>query len=293
MHGFLRAVGFSQISERKKLDQIIGRIMEEPTQKHTFQTNKKQYYTEFSKDFAENMGIAIRGEYDELGFFHLEHYFPYFSGNIVTVREDIIINKRVDTDAFTGMCDIYKLGVSLIFYLQNSVDYMNSKSKDNISRTASVNISALSTEGNILLGLEKDEKATQKGLADFKKRTQLIADARAGNQDAIDSLTIEEIDLYASINKRARTQDIYSIVETCFVPYGSESDNYSIVGIILNWKIVTNQYTNEEVYQILMNCNDLVFSVCINKKDLFGEPMIGRRFKGTIWMQGKVDFADF
>ena len=37
-----------------------------------------------------------------------------------------------------------------------------------------------------------------------------------------------------------------------------------------------------------VECNDLIFEICINEKDLEGEPAIGRRFKGTVWMQGSV-----
>lgn len=292
MHSFLKAIGFSKVENRTDLDRILGQVMDSPTEKKNYQTSTRQLYTEFRKDFAENMGVAIRGEYDELGFFHLEHYFPYFTGTMITAKEDVSINKRVDTDAYTGMCDDYKLGISLMFYLQNSVDYLNSKSRYNASRSVPVTLSALSTQGKILLGLEKTEKAARKSLSDFKMRTQLIAEAKAGNQDAIDSLTIDEMDLYASVTRRIRTEDLYSIVETSFIPYGSESDNYSILGTILNWKLVTNTFSGEQVYQILVNCNDLVYSVCINKENLLGEPMIGRRFKGNIWMQGKVDFSE-
>jgi hypothetical protein len=28
----------------------------------------------------------------------------------------------------------------------------------------------------------------------------------------------------------------------------------------------------------------------MNKKDLLGEPAVGRRFKGNIWLQGMIDF---
>lgn len=41
-----------------------------------------------------------------------------------------------------------------------------------------------------------------------------------------------------------------------------------------------------------INCNDLIFDVCINEEDLMGEPKVGRRFKGNIWLQGKIAFSD-
>ena len=92
--------------------------------------------------------------------------------------------------------------------------------------------------------------------------------------------------MYSMISRRARTEDIYTIVESSFIPYGSESDNYTIIGTILESKLVVNEMTGEQVYQLLVNCNDLIYDVCINKLDLLGEPQQGRRFKGNIWMQG-------
>ena len=113
-----------------------------------------------------------------------------------------------------------------------------------------------------------------------------------GNQDAIDSLTIDDIDMYAMVSRRARTEDVYSIVESSFVPFGSESDNYSILGTILECNLVTNSMSGEQVYDLLVDCNEIVYDVCINKSDLLGEPAPGRRFKGNIWMQGYAYFPD-
>ncbi len=292
VHSYLRTVGFSNIRSRKDLDKIIGIIMDKPTEKYVTKISPLEVMTEIKREFAEGMGVALRGIYDEKGFFHLEHYFPYFNGYAVTAKEDIIINKRVDTDAYTGMCDDMRLGVSLIFYLQNAIDYIESKSKDSMSRIMPLTLAALSTEGKILLGIEKSEKLMETKRAQAQNRNKLITEARAGNQEAIDSLTMDDIDLYAMISRRAKKEDIYSIVEHSFIPYGSESDNYSIVGTILNWKVMTNYLTNEEVYELFICCNDLNYSVCINKMDLQGEPMVGRRFKGNIWMQGKADFTE-
>ena len=30
----------------------------------------------------------------------------------------------------------------------------------------------------------------------------------------------------------------------------------------------------------------------INEKDLYGEPQVGRRFKGSIWLQGYINFPE-
>ena len=75
------------------------------------------------------------------------------------------------------------------------------------------------------------------------------------------------------------------------MPYGIENDKYEILGDILDVKLLVNHLTMEELYVMIIESNDVVFEVCINKNNLFGEPAIGRRFKGTIWLQGTVDFS--
>jgi len=128
--------------------------------------------------------------------------------------------------------------------------------------------------------------------AEIKKRNNLIAEAKKGNQEAIDSLTIDDLDTYAMISRRAKKEDIYSIVDTTFIPFGSESDNYSIIASIAEVNLLQNRMTGEEMYDMQLICNELSFRLCINKKDLLGEPMVGRRFKGNIWMQGSVLFSE-
>lgn len=293
MHSYLRAIGFSEIRTRTDLEKIIGQVMDLPTERSVSKKSRIEALTEIKRDFGDGFGVAVRGEYDDKGFFHLEHYFPYYRGKNVTAKEDIIINKRVDTDAYTGMCDDVRLGVSLIFYLQNSIDYIEAKGmEEGVSRVMPLTLTGLSIEGKIILGMENNVKNIQNQQAEAKQRNKLIAEARAGNQEAIESLTIEDIDTYSMVSRRIKKEDVYSIVDTSFIPYGSESDNYSIVGTILSWKLVRNHMTMEEVYELFISCNDIQYGICINKKDLIGEPMVGRRFKGNIWMQGKVDFNE-
>ena len=96
------------------------------------------------------------------------------------------------------------------------------------------------------------------------------------------------MDTYSIVSRRVMYEDILSIVTSYFMPYGIESDQYSILGEILNYKIVKNYLTKEILYCMKVECNDIIFDVCINEKDLLGKPEIGRRFKGNVWMQGRV-----
>ncbi len=291
MHNYLRAVGFSNITNRTDFDELLDQIIEQSDENSSIAIDEEITFTELRWACNESMGISLRGEYDQNGKFHMEHYFPYYVADLVSTNDVIMINKRVDTDAFTGMCDDYRLGVSLIFYLQNAIDFLKVRESKSIAGNPhTIRLAALSVEGKVLLPLDKTYISEKYKTLDAKHRNNLIAEAKKGNQEAIDSLTIDDIDLYAVVSRRVKYEDIYSIVETSFIPYGSESDNYSIIGTIQDCKLVENHHTKEKIYELEVNCNDLVFQVCINQQDLLGEPAPGRRFKGNIWMQGAIQF---
>lgn len=291
MHSFLRAIGFSNIKDRLDLERLVGIIMEQPSDKKVYSSPNNKMFAEITKMFSKQMGITLRGEFDENGKFYMEHYFPYFKSSYMSTKEETSIIKRVDTDAYTGMSDDIRLGVSLIFYLQNVVDFfMEEKDGKKFDRPLPIYLSALSVSGKILLPLERDEKQEKNNTADVQYRRQLIAEAKKGNQEAIDSLTIDDIDMYAMISRRAKVEDIYSIVETSFTPYGSESDNYTVLGTIIDLDSLFNEITGEEIYHLTVSCNDLIFQILINKLDILGEPQVGRRFKGNVWLQGFIDF---
>ena len=289
VHSYLRAIGFSEVTDRIELEKLLGIIIDQPTEKKVFNMTNEKVFTEITKLFSKQMGITLRGEIDANGKFYMEHYFPFYKSQYMSTKEETSIIKRVDAEAYTGMCDDVRLGVSLIFYLQNVVDYFM-EGINKTDRPFPIFLSALSISGKIILPMELDEKLAKNNSADVQYRRQLIAEAKKGNQEAIDSLTIDDIDMYAMISRRAKVEDIYTIVETTFTPYGSESDNYTVLGTITDMDTLINEITGEEIYSLMISCNDVIFQVAINKRDLLGEPIVGRRFKGNIWLQGNIDF---
>ena len=92
--------------------------------------------------------------------------------------------------------------------------------------------------------------------------------------------------------ERYKSEDLYSIVETSLVPYGIECDKYQIVAEILSVNEKTNNFTNEKLYEMRVQTMGIEFPVMINEKDLDGEPLPGRRFRGVIWLLGEIDFKN-
>lgn len=292
MHKFLRAVGFSEIT-KEELNNIFEKVLEYPSFQKIAEDSEGNEFAEITREFGDFFGIALRGTFDDDDEFHVDYYYPYFCGTTISTFEKPEIEKHAEKESYAGVCDEVRVGVTLIFYLQNVADYLT-ELNDSVyhMQNYGVILSGLSTEGKILLPINKDEKKIEEVERQRIERNTLIAAARSGDEDAIENLTLEDIDTYSLLSRRIMREDILSIVENYFMPYGIESDQYSILGDIMNWSLCKNEYTSEQVYTMELICNDIPFSVCINQKDLLGEPAVGRRFKGTIWLQGTIFYQD-
>ena len=287
MHKFLRAIGFSDIT-KKDLEMILDEVIARPEIMKITKDSEGNEFAELSGSFAANMGITVRGTYEEDDSFHMDYYYPYLFGTSITTQEQIDVEKHAEKESYAGVCDEMNLGVTLIFYVQNVADYL-AEANRHLSRIyRGAMLAGLSTEGKILCPVleckQKDAPTVQKK----EQHNQLIAQAREGNEEAIERLTLEDMDTYALLSQRIMKEDVFSIVKSTFMPFGIESDQYSVLGEIVDFTFMENKMTQEKLYEMKLLCNGLYFDVCINEKDLLGEPAVGRRFRGNVWMQGNL-----
>ena len=293
LHKFMRAIGFSEYTDRKKLKNLLTDTIVNADERAYTMNQEGVLLGEFCRNFADRMGIAVCGEFDEDDKFVYEYYYPYLRSDEITTTEDVSIERHAAKESYAGICDDLKVGISLIFYLQNMIPYVKAQSQGNLPvRGTTLTLTGLSTNGTILMPIQKNEDQKQRVKKETANRNKLLAAARKGDEDAIETLTLEDMDMYSMISKRIQKEDVFSMVDTYFMPYGVECDQYSVLGEILKVDLVTNQITGEEIYLLKICCNELTFDVSINIIDLFGEPQVGRRFKGSIWLQGRVNFPD-
>ena len=291
MHTFMRAIGFSKYTDRKKIKELIRDIVKKSDERGYTLNEEGIMLGEFCKNFAEDIGIAVCGEFDEEDKFVYEYYYPYLRGTGITSMEDVSVERHAAKESYAGVCDDMKLGMTMIFYLQNMIPYVNAKVGGRLPiKGTTLTVAGLSTSGTIMMPIKKDPFLVSQVKKESLNRSKLIVAARKGDEDAIEKLTLEDMDMYSTISKKIQKEDVYSIVDTYFMPYGVECDHYSVLGEITAVQERVNSFTGEEIYLLTILCNELTFDVAINKIDLFGEPQVGRRFKGFIWLQGKINF---
>lgn len=411
MHLFFRTVGFSEFSTKDE-EKLIKAAVKSAVAAGSVVYNKELQRGMIQMRTGEKTGLCIYGQYDGKKF-KKEYYYPYLLGGPSCESDEITIERHTDKESYAAVCEEIKAGVTLIFYLQNIMDYLafmvpevkssiRSKAQGNEIDNKSGNepidnkpaiepidnklaiepidnkpaiepadnklgnvqldtratmehaqrsyaesrnsdkayaknmdvksgnpeidneysrneynnkadnikfnlltrnvaekqpiqgrpttLSALSVGGMILLPISKNKKQIKKNKDAANARKDLLAAARDGDEDAIESLTIEDLDTYTKLSKRITYEDVFTIVDSSFMPCGIECDQYSIVGEIQEIKIERNVITGEEIHIMTLECNDLLFDIAINSYDLVGEPAVGRRFKGQIWLQGAINF---
>lgn len=291
MHAYLKSVGFSDISSRKDMEKIIQDVIKNSDRRKVVEDEEHRLFVEISKEYGYDCGLTVCGELDDEDNLHVDYCFPFYNGSRVTSQEDLVVERHSDKVSYAGACDDFRVGITLIFYLINAAEYLGEKDKNLLhDPRTSVTLSALGKNGTILLPLKKAEKSTEDQQS-WQQHNSLIAAARNGDEEAMESLTMEDIDTYSSISRRIRRkEDVLTIVDTYFMPYGIECDQYNVMGDIMEYDTTVNEYTGERLHLLNIMCNDIPLDICINDKDLVGIPEVGRRFKGVIWLVGKINF---
>ena len=290
MHSFLRSIGFSEITKDMDLFPYLQMTIDSPDMRSSYQKSDGEIFVELKKEFGYRIGLVVCGSYLDEQAFHIEYFYPYFQGEYESTNEEIEIERHADKNSYAAICDDMRLGITLIYYLQNISDFFNQTEGKKFLKKGTVVLSALSTEGKIILPIEQVDTSRRSHMRQMLKRTNLISAAREGDEEAIENLTMEDLDLYSMLSRRVMNEDILTIIDTSMMPFGIESDQYAVIGEIFDINHAKNMITGENMWILSVNSKDILYDVCINEKDLIGEPQIGRRFKGKIWMQGLIKF---
>lgn len=293
MHKYLSAIGFKHIESKSQLNKLLEYVESSFQWEKTAKIKNHMEVSERVKHFTKDMGLMICGTYDQNDQYEREYYIPFFEGKNAKKFEEIAIERHISKNSFAGACEYPGIGITIIYYLQNAVEYLSELNFSQFNKdSVSLTLSGLASEGKILLPVIQEKQSFIEKEESLKKHSKLIKEARSGDENAIESLTMQEMDTYSMISKRIEKEDVLSIVSTYFMPCGLECDQYAVLGEILRYEKRENSLTKEQVYILTIECNSLEFDVCINAEDLMGEPEVGRRLKANIWLQGRLNFEE-
>ena len=249
-------------------------------------------FLEAYKLFTESVGILIQSHYIKNETFSIINCYPIGISKDVSTFEIPRVYQYSSGDRYVAVIEDPSIGIPIIFDIINNVELMKNLKDDYLMKYSSSRISGLSNYGMVMLPLKKEPGDIKKSTIISDKRKKLITSARNGDERAIESLTIKDIDKNEAVSRKVQNEDIYTIVDSYFMPDidGLECNRYAILGDIENVSCQENSITKEKIYSLLVRVNDVPINVFINSEDLLGEPVEGRRFKGDVFLQGYINF---
>lgn len=292
MHKFLKSIGLTQLSQDTDVEEFLwNEVIQEKNLQSVYQAEGGPVLHEYRLKCAEGAGLCAITQTYRSGRIQLLSYFPYLYNPDCSSEEVCSIERHTERETFGGFIDDYQAGISLIFFVSNPLDYLKLSGEGRLTDFRGCYLSAFCASGSVLLPIMKDEQSEEER-KNRKEREKLAEAAREGDEQAIEILTEADMNAYSEVMKRVEKEDIYSIVKSSCIPSGVECDLYSVLGEIIEVREGVNLFTNEKLYRMKLNCNDIIFPMLIQESGLIGEPEVGRRFKGKIWLQGRVNFEN-
>ena len=287
MQNYLSAIGFSQIKSLHQLDRIHKGIQRDPDRRNlvsrSLQTSLVQLEKQYSK---EGLGISMIGESDAEGSFLFEYSFPYVTPGPYSYTDELQVEKMTDRSGFFGMLD--NINLSVIFTVQNVSAVTGALWRSALPSVLTIQLSGLCLSASILLPLHKTEQDLQYEAEKRREDLSRIHMVRHGHADVLDQMLLREMDTRDTIDNRIATEDVLSIVDSSMIPSGLQSDIYDILGTIVQVNETKNEVSGEHIYLLDVACLYYVIRIAVNQKDLVGEPLAGRRFRGVTWLQGTI-----
>ena len=123
MHKFMRTIGFSMYQKKQDMEKLLRRLAKEAERIGQLSEREGSTFCELRAETAPGMGVAMAGEMSPKGTFSREYYFPYVTSTDVSSDAECSVQRHTERETYAGLLDEYRVGISLIFYIQNSMEY--------------------------------------------------------------------------------------------------------------------------------------------------------------------------
>ena len=109
--------------KKKDIEKLLDLLETQPSVTKCVQIDEETNVCEMRTEIAPGIGISIVGELNEEGDFEREFYFPYVECAQESSKAECSVQRHVEKETYAGMVDESCVGISLIFYVQNFLDY--------------------------------------------------------------------------------------------------------------------------------------------------------------------------
>ncbi|OON95202.1 MAG: hypothetical protein ATN36_08900 [Epulopiscium sp. Nele67-Bin005] len=289
----MHAIGFSSIMKQGDLDELVEVTLLEPTYQNITTEKTKLKIAEYRREVAPNTYIMVRvsitEENGQASCFNIEECEACVDSTIKTHVEEIEVEK-LDEMLYYVVCEEKTTAMQLVFWLQNLVHYLNLSALG--KKPIGASVLGVALEGTIILPITKEADDEQFEEEERERFRTLVKRIREGDETARDELEEEEQDIDDQLRERLKDEDFLTIMSGYFIPLSDDESIYAILGDIIDIQTRTNNQTKEKMYVFTLDVNGMHLQVVINHLTLIGMPMVGMRFMGSCWLQGRVIMED-
>lgn len=288
MDRFIDAVGLKDVSDTE-LKKLYREIEESPDIEIETESDGEKR-VELKKYLTDGAGIIIRGFIGTDGVYARNEVFPFCESSTASVdsESDLDIYELKNTTGRLSKTNVPMIACPIYGYIQNLYEVSDGENltEPNNMLYNGMAFGALSDSGMILLPKGESEDDELKSIENRRKK--LRKEFFYGKDEAYKELTLTEMKIYSKIDGQVGDKGVYGLLNTTFMPRGIESDLYFVIAVIEDYDDVVIELTGQHLYRMYLNSCGLEYELMINSSQLVGEPQIGRRFKGLVWMQSKI-----
>jgi hypothetical protein len=290
MKSYMNAVGFYGVNAQSEIEAMMTKVLKDPTKRYVTNHDDNQLFIEYFKNYGERMGIVVRGLLDKEETIDMGEWDPYMDAKYIINVSEVDIEETDEPYFYYGVFEDVDTGTEMIFQIQNVIDYLEAVEEKEVF-IEGIKVVGLASEGTIILPVEKTEEDRKFENEEKKWRKELLKRAKEGDEDAQELLEMEDEEAAGMIEQRLQNEDFLSVIEGYMLPCDFFDAAYFILGTIEQIEEMINTETNQKVYWMYIETMGVKVEVAVNEKDLTGTPMVGMRFMGTCWIQGKVVFS--
>lgn len=293
MNELFPSIGFSNVKTKKDERKLCDWVLERPDRFRVVNHPDGRYIGVAEREIGGQAMLVVVGETDDNGEIQPDYCFPYIQ-TAQSVNDASKMQIPIDyeplsyRDGFSGICDGFPTGGSLVFQVKNIADaYVEEvKTGGEPGAFSDAVISMLVSDATVILPLpvgKKEKVIGAGGIADM-----FLEKGKLPTPEELTQIAEKEAKRYERAFKRAQNEDILSVVESFFMPYGVEADRYYFMGTIEARGLFMNVLTGEKFYRMVVQANEVRFTMAVNELDLLGVPEVGYRIKGHGVLLGEL-----
>ncbi len=278
MVDFLSMLNIEYGNDKEAVDDFITELIDERDNYKEWSNSKYESIVDIRRRYTDDISVLVRSVLKEGQTLDVRLFIVCSDAGQFNRSENVKISYNENNIIAIAYTKAESEGAELNFILENVEDYETAIMYD--AKVAGVYLSGFCAEGMVVFPIDEEVEASYEVGANF-----------GAPLEAYESMPEEDLSDLTAIRELLKTEDVLSVLEVYFFPIKDLDTMYSVLGFILAIDKAWIRGSRGFLYKLKVRTMGIEIDVFINEKDLLGVPSVGMRFKGNVWLHGKIAFV--